>query len=242
MTDNPDSSTRQAHFRRGATDIFPVLFSAVPFGLVFGALAAEKGVAFDQVILMSALMYAGASQMVAVELWGFPPPFWTILIAVLAVNFRHVLYSASLGRKMKNWPITRRFFGFGFMVDPVFALADAQSPTHVSGAYYAGMTVALYPAWIVASAVGAVFGNLIQNPERWGLDFIIAAYFTVLVLGFRSRPNAFLVIVATSAVAVLVYLTIGPPWHVVNGGVAGILAAAALANPKSGAEIPEPRR
>jgi 4-azaleucine resistance transporter AzlC len=214
------------------TDIFPVLVSATPFGLVFGALAAEKGIPFDQIIAMSALMYAGASQMVALELWGFPPPFWTILLAVLAVNFRHILYSASLGRKMKNWKASRRFFGFGFMVDPVFALADSRSPTDLSGAYYAGMTIVLYPAWIVASAVGALFGNLIENPQVWGLDFILAAYFTVLVLGFRARPSAFAIIVATSVVAVIVYLMLGPPWHVATGGFAGILTAAFLAKPK----------
>ena len=224
------------------TDIFPVLVSAAPFGLVFGALAAEKGIPFDQIVAMSALMYAGASQMVALELWGFPPPFWTILLAVLAVNFRHILYSASLGRKMRNWPVSRRFFGFGFMVDPVFALADAQSPAHLSGAYYAGMTVVLYPAWIISSAIGAIFGNLISNPQAWGLDFILAAYFTVLVMGFRARPNAFAIIIATSVVAVLVYLTLGPPWHVASGGLAGILAAAALVKPKHGEDnvtVPE---
>ena len=233
MTKAPsDPSIKKAHFRQGMTDIFPVIVSAAPFGVVFGALAAEKGIPFDQIIAMSALMYAGASQMVALELWGFPPPFWTILLAVLAVNFRHILYSASLGRKMRNWPVSRRFFGFGFMVDPVFALADAQSPAHVSGSYYAGMTVVLYPAWIVSSAAGALFGNLISNPKVWGLDFILAAYFTVLVMGFRARPNAFAVILATSVVAVFVYLTLGPPWHVASGGLAGILAAAALIKPK----------
>jgi 4-azaleucine resistance transporter AzlC len=214
------------------TDIFPVLLSVVPFGLVFGALATEKGLAFDQIIVMSALMYAGASQMVAIELWGFPPAFWTIVFAVLAVNFRHILYSASLGRKMKDWPVSKRFFGFGFMVDPVFALADARSPNQISGAYYAGMTIILYPAWIIMSAIGALFGNLIRNPEVWGLDFVLAAYFTVLVLGFRTRRNAFAVILATSVVAVLVYLTIGAPWHVASGGFAGVLTAAALAKPK----------
>ena len=51
-------------------------------------------------------------------------------------------------------------------------------------------------------------------------------------MGFRARPNAFAVILATSAVAVLVYLTLGPPWHVASGGLAGILAAAALVKPK----------
>ena len=225
-------SVRVRHFRRGATDIVPIMISAGPFGLVYGALAAEKGIPFDQIMLMSALMYAGASQLVAVELWAFPPPFWTILVAVLAVNFRHVLYSAALGRKMKDWPITRRFFGFGFMVDPVYALADAQSRTHVSAAYYAGMTVVLYPAWIVSSAVGALFGNLIENPQAWGIDFVLTAYFTVLVLGFKARPNAFLIIVASTCVALIAYLTVGPPWHVASGGFAGILAAAALAKPK----------
>ena len=49
---------------------------------------------------MSATVYAGASQMVGIELFGNKVPPWLIVLSIFAVNFRHVLYSASFGRHM----------------------------------------------------------------------------------------------------------------------------------------------
>ena len=124
-------------------DIAPVMLAAMPFGVVIGTLAAKKGLPFDQIMLMSGLIFAGASQFVALELWSVPPPFWLIVFSVLAVNFRHILYSATLGRKMRHWTAAGRYGGFALMVDPVFALAELRGGARLSGVYYAAIAIPL---------------------------------------------------------------------------------------------------
>lgn len=219
----------RAAFLRGARDVLPIIAAASPFGLVFGALAVQKGLPFAETVLMSAIIYAGASQFAALELWSPPLPVWAILFSVLAVNFRHVLYSAALGRKMRHWPAAGRLAGFGLMVDPIYALAEVNGGARLSGAYYAGIALPLYFAWVAATAIGAGFGNLIADPQALGLDFVLTAYFLILVTGFRARPNAAPIIVTAAAGAIAAYLSIGPPWHIAAGAVAGIAMAAALA-------------
>jgi predicted branched-subunit amino acid permease len=118
------SLAARAEFLRGIRDMAPIVAAASPFGVVFGALAVQKGLSFAEAVAMSAVIYAGASQFAALELWAPPLPVWAILFSVLAVNFRHVLYSAALGRKMRHWPAAGRLAGFGFMVDPVYALGE----------------------------------------------------------------------------------------------------------------------
>ena len=216
-------------------DIAPVMLAAMPFGVVIGTLAAKKGLPFDQIMLMSGLIFAGASQFVALELWSVPPPFWLIVFSVLAVNFRHILYSATLGRKMRHWTAAGRYGGFALMVDPVFALAELRGGARLSGVYYAAIAIPLYIGWLIATALGALFGRLIEDPKVFGLDFVLAAYFIYLVAQFRERANAVPIILASAALAIAAFMTIGPPWHIATGAFAGIVIAAGLAGRRAGA-------
>jgi 4-azaleucine resistance transporter AzlC len=215
-------------------DIAPVMLAAMPFGVVIGALAAKKGLPFDQIMLMSGLIFAGASQFVALELWDVPPPFWLIVFSVLAVNFRHILYSAALGRKMHHWPAAGRYVGFALMVDPVYVLGELRGGARLSGVYYAAIAIPLYIGWLIATALGALFGRLIEDPKVFGLDFVLAAYFIYLVAQFRDRPNALPIILASAAFAIAAFFSIGPPWHIAFGAFAGIAAAAGLAGRGTG--------
>ena len=60
----------------------------------------------------------------------------------------------------------------------------------------------------------------------------MTAYFIVLVVGFRKRPNSTWVVLASALAAVATYLTVGSPWHFATGAVAGIVAAVVLAGAK----------
>lgn len=211
------------------------MVATVPFGMIFGALAAKEGLLLTENLLMSALVYAGASQFVALHFWMHPLPFWTILAAVLAVNLRHVLYSAAMGRKIGHWPATARYAGFALLVDPTFALAELRGGARLSAAYYFGIGVPLYLNWVVCTALGALFGNLIADPQAIGLDFVVTSYFIFLVVGFRKRPNALPVILASAAGSVLAHVTLGPPWPFAGGALAGMAIAATLAMPRTAA-------
>ena len=214
-------------FMQGLRDIAPVLVATVPFGMVFGALAAKEGFSFVEALLMSGTVYGGASQFVVLQMWADPLPFWTILVSALAVNLRHVLYSASIGRKLAHWPAAERYAGFAILTDPIFALADSNGGPRLTAAYYFGLSVPLYLNWLLSTALGLILGNLIGRPEAIGLDFVVTAYFLVIVLGYRKRPGAIPVIGASAAAAVSAYLLLGPPWNFAAGAVAGMATAAA---------------
>jgi 4-azaleucine resistance transporter AzlC len=222
-------------FMDGARDIMPIMVSTVPFGIVYGALAAQKGLSLTENVAMSALTFAGASQFVALEFWRHPLPFWTIVAAVFAVNLRHVLYSAAIGRRMAWWPAPTRYLGLAFLTDPTFALAELNAKDRLTPAYYFGLSIPIYANWSVTTLIGAVFGNMIGKPETLGLDFIVTAYFLYLVVSFRKRRNAMPVIVASAVFSLGVYLTAGSPWHIGAGAVAGMAIAGFLASHRGAA-------
>ena len=228
-----ESRAPRAEFLRGLRDIAPIMVATVPFGIIFGALAEETGLSHAESFLMSALVFAGASQFVALQFWVHPLPFWTIFLSVLAVNLRHVLYSAAIGRRMGHWRAVARYTGLGLLTDPTFALAETRGGERLSVPYYFGIAAPLYLNWLVSAAAGGFFGKLIADPEAIGFDFVVTAYFIFLVVGFRKRPNAIPVILASAAGSVLAYLAAGPPWHFAGGALAGMGLAAILAGPRA---------
>ena len=229
------SARRRHDFLRGVRDIAPIIGATVPFGMVFGALAVNSGLGLGEGVLISAATFAGASQFVALELWAHPLPFWSIFFSVLAVNLRHVLYSAAIGRRVQHWPPATRYAAFAFLTDPTFALAETRGGAVLSPAYYFGISLPLYLNWIVTTALGAIFGALIQNYEAYGIDFVVTAYFIFLIVGFRKRPNAIAVILASGAGSLIGHFAFGPPWHFAGGAVAGMATAAALAGRRKAA-------
>ena len=144
----------------------------------------------------------------------------------------HRTYSASMARKIGHWTPGQRYAGFALLVDPTFALAELRGGERLSAGYYFGIAVPLYINWVAMTAVGALFGSLIRNPEAIGLDFVVPAYFIFLIVGFRKRPNAVPVILASAAGSVAAFLSAGPPWHYAGGALAGIAVAAAIGKPR----------
>ncbi|MEM8839824.1 MAG: AzlC family ABC transporter permease, partial [Pseudomonadota bacterium] len=220
-------------------DGLPVAVTAAFFAIAFGTVASEKGLTFIEGMVMTAIVFAGASQFMALQFWNEPLPFVTIVLVVLAVNFRHVLYGASISRKLYNFSGIQKFFMFFVLTDPNFALAERRhevtepksTDPGLTPDYYFGVAFPIFTFWVVATGVGLLFGNLIEDPDALGLEFILALYFMLLLLGFRSRANWLPVVLVSGVASTLVYLTLGSPWHISAGALCGVITGAFLGEP-----------
>ncbi|MAZ18188.1 MAG: branched-chain amino acid ABC transporter permease [Ahrensia sp.] len=214
----------------GVLSATPAMIAAAPFGLLFGALAIDNGMSVFEVALMSATIFAGASQMVGIDLFGDRIAPWLIVLSIFAVNFRHVLYSAVIGRHTRSWAAWQRFVGFFFLIDPQFAEAEkrAESGKPLSFIWFVSGGLTFYVTWLFEGWLGAVFGSLVKNPADYGIDFLLTVYFLVLVMGFRKRSNWLPVVIVSAVVSVGAYMLVGSPWHVSIGAIAGVAVAAAI--------------
>src|SRR3982751_549493 len=147
----------KAEFLGGMKTIAPIIVAAMPIGLVFGAVAAAKGLSPLEATLMSAMVFAGGSQFVAMDIWTHPASWTALGFAALLVNIRHVLMGASLGRKMQAFSAFRKYFSVLVMADENWAMAEARAQkTALTPAYYAGLAVLFYCNWVICSLVGAL--------------------------------------------------------------------------------------
>ncbi|WP_419910164.1 AzlC family ABC transporter permease [Hoeflea sp.] len=227
-----------AEFRQGMRDSVPVVLGAAPFGLLFGALAVENGMEIHEAMLMSATIYAGASQMVGIDLFGTKVAPWIIVLSIFAVNFRHILYSASLGPKIAHFTFAQKAIAFFALIDPQFAETEQRHERgyRISFNWYMGVVIPIFISWVIQAGLGGYFGRLIKDPYAFGLDFMLPVYFLVLVMGFRKRKNWLPVVVASGVASIAAFFTIGSPWHISIGAVAGVVLAALIAG---GDPLPE---
>ncbi|MEI9416769.1 AzlC family ABC transporter permease [Mesorhizobium sp. Cs1321R2N1] len=237
-TDVISKSGGKSDFWQGVRLSMPVVVASAPFAVLFGALAVDNGFSVLEAFLMSALVYGGASQMVGIQLFGQHVAPWLVVLSIFAVNFRHVLYSAGIGRRIAHWPVIQQALGYFILTDPQFAVAEAraQSGQTVGFAWYLGLGLPVYLFWIVESGLGALFGKLIPDTHALGIDFLLPIYFLGLVMGFRKRPLWLPVVVASACASIVAYKTVGSPWHVSIGAIAGVLLAVILPPHHSGVE------
>jgi 4-azaleucine resistance transporter AzlC len=232
----------------GVRAILPVAIAAVPIGMLFGALAVARGLSVAEATLMSIIVFAGGAQFAAVEIWSWPVPVFALVVSTLLINSRHVLMGMSLTPKLsESFSRPRILAGFYFLTDESWSLAEVHALQRpVTPAFWFAVSTILPVAWISSTFLGAVGGTFLGPPERYGADFAFAALFIGLIAGFwrvkyrdvflAIKPSTvtrtLVPIFASGLVAALVYVTAGPPWHVLAGAFAGILAAYLSAPPE----------
>ena len=235
MTPATKDEIRDA-FRRGIA----VAIAAAPFAVLFGAVAIDNGLTVAEAALMSATLYAGASQLVGVELFDHHIAPWLVVLSIFAVNFRHVLYSAALAPHIRHLSLRAKASSMFFLTDPQFAETERRADAGLRVSYIWSLVLGLsvYVPWLCLTVVGGFLGNLIGDPKAIGIDVLLPIYFMGLVLGFRSRANWLPVVIASAAGSILALHFVGSPWHVSLGALAGILVAALL--PLNGKEEAAP--
>jgi 4-azaleucine resistance transporter AzlC len=220
---------QRADFVAGLKDGWPMFLAYVPIAMLWGTLAAAKGFSVLEALLMSALLYAGASQFVAIEMWVDPLPIFLMIFTIFIINIRHILYAASISRHMGGIQKKWHPFLMYVLTDEAWALLERKALTQpLTLGYYVGVAVPLWPTWFISSALGAYIGRKLPDPALIGLDFAFAAMFIAILAGFWKGPRTGAVLIVSSFVAVLAKTYIAGAWYIVLGGLAGVAVAAFL--------------
>lgn len=179
-----DTATRSV-FWRGLRDGTPFVLGAAPFGLVFGVVATEAGLNIVEVMGMTFLVIAGASQFAALAQMQDSAPVLLVVAAALTVNLRMAMYSASIAPHLKDAPLWQRALAAYVLVDNVYALSIAkyesqpEMTTAQKMSYYVGTAVPVLVIWFAAAYLGAYLGKSI--PQEFALDFAVPIAFLAIV-------------------------------------------------------------
>lgn len=235
---NQPPALRKQEFLSGVRDTLPLLLGALPFGLIYGAVAATSGLSFAAAIAMSALVFAGSSQFIAIGLVAAQTPVAIIVLTTLIVNLRHLLYSATLLPHLKGLPQRWRIPLAFWLTDETFAVTvhrfQRNDPSPYKHWYQLGSSIAMYLNWQFWCLLGLVLGNRIPDAQSWGLDVAMPVTFIGMIIPFvKTLPVALCVLTAGAASL----LTLAMPYKLgilvsAFAGIAAGLMAQRLARAK----------
>ena len=169
---------------KGASDMLPLSFAVLPWGILFGSLAVQRGFDWFEAQLFSGIVFGGAVQIVTIELMANNASLFTVLFSAFVISSRHFLYGLALRERLSIKPLRWRL-GLGFLLtDELFALSgDRRAYRNRFRLYYAlGAGGSFYLAWNLWTFIGIFAGTSLPDLTQLGLDFAIAATFIALVL------------------------------------------------------------
>ena len=181
---------------------FPILFAYFPLGMVFGLVFEEHGVSWYLAPITSALIYGGSVQFLMLTMLDNGASSWAIVIAVFFVALRNLFYGLSFIDRYKQLNVfLKAFLSFG-LVDATYAtLLSKPNATHK---FCFRLTLLIYLYWVLGTFVGALFADIL--PPIAGINFVLPAFFMVLVLDFYLIHRSWLPILLPVFVSILAYI------------------------------------
>lgn len=221
--DGPDRSVSFSRrgVRAGFLTTIPIAFGVAGYGIAFGVLADQVGLSAAEAALMSATVIAGASQIVAVELWADPIPVTTVLLATAAINLRYSLMGAALQPWFSRLSAKQAYGSLFLMADENWALTmrDLRSGSG-RGAFLLGSGIAVWTFWVGSTVIGTLAGGAIGDPAAYGIDFVLAAVFVALAVELWEGTSTVVPWGVALVTALLAAEALPGQWYILAGGFA----------------------
>ena len=214
-------------FRRGFLASVPLGMGAATFGALFGFLADQHGLSGLEALLMSGLVFAGASQLVALELWSTESSVLLISLAAAFVNLRFMMMAAAMRPWLAPLGPARAYGSLLLLVDMNFAMSLADM--HKGGkdaAYFLGSGVLLWLVWVASTGFGHAFGHLLRDPNALGLDFLVPACFLAMAVPLYQHKRSLLPWAGAAGASCLAWLLLPGASYLIVGALAGALTGA----------------
>lgn len=204
------SSGPARSFLAGAQTIAPILLGVVPFGVIVGFAAVEAGLGVPTAVGFSVVVFAGASQLAAIELLGQGASVGVAVLAVVVINLRMVMYSASLAPHLAAEPLHRRLLGAYVLTDQAYAVSITRFVRQPTGGvdrlgFFLGAALPMWLVWQPATLVGALVGDRV--PEGVPLGFAVPLAFLALLVPVITDRPALAAALTAGAIA-----TVGATW------------------------------
>lgn len=190
-------------FWAGFRGMLPIMMGIIPFGIVMGSVASQAHLSIAQSTLMNILVFAGASQLAAIELMTKNASSLVVIMTGLVINLRFLLYSAALSSVVQKSKKVTQFFCAYLLTDQNYAVMSANNKNFKSNSeailFYFGTSLCMLLTWHLSVIAGFIFGNF--APDSLSLDFAVPLSFVALVIPTIKNRNYIYVTLFSSVVS-----------------------------------------
>lgn len=203
----------------GITISLPIVIGYFPIAMAFGLLSKNTYISFRDTSLLSVLVYAGASQFMALDLIGAGVGTNSIILATFLLNLRHMMMTASLAVDFKDIP--KRYLpiiAFG-ITDETFSVISFNKDK-ISLPFLLIINILSYSSWVIGTMVGYAIGEILPVSLQSSLSIGLYAMFAALLFPEirKSTNTLFLSIISALVYVILFYSNIFTSgWDIILG-------------------------
>lgn len=221
-------------FAAGLRASLPIAIGYLPIAVTFGLVARSADIPAALTILMSLIIFAGASQFVAVNLIALGTNPWEIILTTFMLNLRHLLMSASLTQRIE--PASRRkmaMLAFG-VTDETFSVASLREERQLSPGFILGLNLLAFFSWVAGTCLGVSLVNGIPASLQASMGIALYAMFIgLLIPALRKNRHLIVLVLLASVISALLYwlpaaADLSAGWKIVITTVLTALAGAYL--------------
>jgi 4-azaleucine resistance transporter AzlC len=168
----------------------PIALAVFVFGASFGVLAVAARLPAWSVVLMSVLVFAGSAQFAALGVIVAGGSVLTAIFTGALLNLRFIATGIAVARSLPGGRLLRSLLA-QLSIDESYAMSvRAGAPGPPDGRTLLVTGASLYAVWVFGTLIGALFGPVLGDPKRLGLDAAFPAGFVALLWPLLSGRHA----------------------------------------------------
>lgn len=203
----------------------PIILGFIPVGIAYAIIAKNAGFSTAETVFMSLSVFAGASQMMSVGMYGGGAAIAAVVIATFIINLRHVIMSTCIFNSMERLkPWQKLLCGF-FVTDEAFAVVTSRKNVKTGFQYMLTLGVVTYLSWVAGSAIGALTVDLLPEVVTASLGISLYAMFIGLIFpGVRGNVPLIILVICTAFLNSILSRFMPSSWAIIISTLAGAAA------------------
>ena len=200
----------------------PVMLGFIPVAIAFAIMASSAGMGRGESVAMSVMVFAGASQMMAVGMIADGAGYLAIILATFIMNFRHFIMSTCVFGRMKKTGLAARLLCSFGVTDESFAIFTTTEKERCDKWYFLGVFLGTYSSWIVGTLVGTFVNSVLPVAVSNSLGIALYAMFiALLVPNVKGNLRLLIVVIFTALINTFLRLVMDSSWALVVSTLIG---------------------
>ena len=223
-------------FKDGVYACIPTLLGYIGIGIAAGVVGKSAHLSVLEITLLAVIIYAGASQFIVSGLMLVATPISAIIFTVFLVNSRHFLMSMATAPTFRKYSLLNNIGIGSLLTDESFAVAmnAIANKEPINAAWMHGLNLTAYITWIFSCFIGALIGEWLPDPTKFGLDYALVAMFIGLLylqlIGDKTKrlTNRVIAMLTVSVLLVLLLRFISSEMAILISTFAGCFMGVAM--------------
>ena len=210
------------HFVSGVRASISACLGVIPVGISIGMLGVRAGLTEIEIILMSVMVMAGSSQLMAISMITQGAALSTIIIGTFFINLRHIVMSSSAMHRIKGTTLFKRLLGAFALCDESFAVFSLSDNSDYS--FLLGSNTALYVSFVGSTIIGSFITGFLPQivVDSFGIAFY-AAFLGLLVPGIKHNVKLIMLVIITGLLNCIYQCFLPASWSIILSMISGAL-------------------